>query len=284
MALLRSLKPMFLVLVLAALTSCSFVSLAYRNLDWILMSRIDDFFDLSSSQEKYLEPKIKDFTTRLKKRDLPQVFESLEALTKQLTGSQANKDLKLNEFVDELNQLKVRLIRENIAVVSTFLGTLSPKQIVYFKEQLAEANDKTAKLAEASPKNFKGLQEERFDKRLDQYEDWVGDLSKSQRSLIFDHDRGQSYFKSYLQFRKGMQLKFINILDKYQNDPVRRQARLQRFLLSPKSFASASEKEFIIVREARWQQRLDEFSASLTTQQRRHLASKISNLVRQLQG
>lgn len=278
----RSLLRCFSLVLLLSLTACSFVSIAYRNLDWLAMNRIDEYFDLTDSQEAFLEPRVKKVIQELKKDELPQLYLKIRQLVGQLKSSKPIADLGVNDLVEKVKTLAITVVSENSQDVTTFLTSLSKEQIEYFKEKLGEANDKTAKLATADPKEYREKLNDMKVERFERYEDWLGSISSEQKAIVFDAQRDQDYYKRYLSFRKDMQSKFIGLLVKLKHDPKRLESRLKRFFNNQASFANAAGKKFLDERSANWQKRMSLLKDSLTQKQRVYFAEKLDGLVTQL--
>ena len=61
-----------LLLLCPLLISCSAFHLTYSTADWILLWKLDGYFDLSASQEEYLDHQIEKFHVWHRRQGLPQ--------------------------------------------------------------------------------------------------------------------------------------------------------------------------------------------------------------------
>ncbi|HBX55541.1 MAG TPA: hypothetical protein DEH10_09155, partial [Pseudomonas sp.] len=73
------LKGLLLVLVASLLLSaCSRIGLAYRNLDWLVPWRLNDYLNLNSEQQAWLKPRIQSHLTWHCSRELPLTLDWLQ--------------------------------------------------------------------------------------------------------------------------------------------------------------------------------------------------------------
>ncbi|MDA2912048.1 DUF6279 family lipoprotein, partial [Nitrospiraceae bacterium AH_259_D15_M11_P09] len=64
-------QRLLLWLACSLLTGCSTLSLAYNFADWILLWKIDGYFDISAEQERFLEERLTELHTWHRIETLP---------------------------------------------------------------------------------------------------------------------------------------------------------------------------------------------------------------------
>ena len=61
----------FLFLIILLLSSCSKTQIAYKFSDWFLLKRVDHYFQITPSQEDFLEEKLEHLLLWHRTRELP---------------------------------------------------------------------------------------------------------------------------------------------------------------------------------------------------------------------
>jgi len=168
-----------LIYLLFASSSCSSFKLAYNWTDVYLDIKIDAYFDVTSTQQDFLDIKLKSLHTWHRKSELPKYIVFLQETQQRLQDGAQKEDLAW--FFDQIKLLNAHIGNRMASDTAEFLSLLSAKQVEYLKEKLAEENKERLKRAKRSEK-------ERFqdsiEKIIEGTEEWLGALSDDQKRPI----------------------------------------------------------------------------------------------------
>lgn len=172
--------PLLLLLVVTVLlTACSRVGLAYRNLDWLIPWKLDDYLPLNAEQSAWLKPRLQQHLAWHCSVELPRYLEWLagnQALLDQPDEAQLNA--QLDAFADAVQRLAVQLT----PTATDLLRSLSPYQV----EQLfAALEQQNAKLHEEYVAPSREQQIARRAQRMEErLQPWFGSLKQDQRDSV----------------------------------------------------------------------------------------------------
>ncbi|MDK9736345.1 DNA polymerase III subunit alpha [Vibrio sp. D404a] len=171
----------YLTVILAslALFGCA-TKFAYNNIDWFIISYIDDLVPLSSAQESELENRLEVLQQWHKKTQLPLYIQQIndfqqqqrQTITAEFIEQQSN-DIRthirsiVTEFSPDIYALSLQLSPKQD---QTFLKNFKAKQQEYYDERLS-LEDKEAR----------EFYSERVKKRVER---WLGDITPQQDAII----------------------------------------------------------------------------------------------------
>lgn len=175
-------KFAILFLVLFSLQACteSLRKFAYNNLlVQLVMSRVDNVFNLNDKQESFLKKRLKIHHSWHRKTQLKLYTKDLNAFKARLERGLQKNDL--NWLSRRVRRHAKVVYRRLIPDSSKFLVSLSPDQVKHMNEAWAERNEEiAAKLRR--PKSVRHA--ETLEKIIDNIEDFTGDLSAAQKQMI----------------------------------------------------------------------------------------------------
>ncbi|WP_261883488.1 DUF6279 family lipoprotein [Vibrio pelagius] len=171
----------YLAVILASLATfgCA-TKFAYNNIDWFIISYIEDLVPLSSAQESELESRLQDLQQWHKSTQLPLYIQQLNNIQQQKRQSitadfiqQQGNEIRthirtiVTEFSPDLYALSLQLSPEQD---QEFLKNFKAKQQEYYDERLS-LDDKEAR----------EFYSERLRKRMER---WLGDINSEQDTII----------------------------------------------------------------------------------------------------
>jgi hypothetical protein len=190
MTLLRwpALKTLLLLLCLSLLiTACSRLGLAYRNLDWLVPWRLNNYLNLDRQQQAWLKPRLQ---THLKWHcsvELPRYVAWLQTTKTILDQPQPDS----NQLVAQLMQLDVelkRITREVTPTAIKLLKGLSEEQVNELYAALDEDNLEDRQDFLDPPVNVQI--NERRERMQERMRPWLGRLNSTQLSHIAEWANG----------------------------------------------------------------------------------------------
>lgn len=175
---IRNLSLGALVAGLIGLTGCgsSFMGVALQSMT---VSKVDDYFDLDTTQKEQLKKDVESDMKNLKQDVFPQVAKSLRELDVLFSQDAVQTSMVAKIFSDSEAYIKQAATKFEATAVK-MSATLSEKQFQHFAEELRdkieESEDDTKTAAGALKQSMK-----RYTKSL---EFWVGNLNRDQRAQL----------------------------------------------------------------------------------------------------
>ena len=147
------------------LSACFVNNLIYRHIDWIILFQLDKYFDLESSQEKFVEIAVKDTVSWFKRDRMADVIELLgielaAAKARRLDADSTDKWFKI---LDENRRL---IIARTLPTMVQVGMTLSIDQIDHFAKLIDRGNRNLKLAAEAELKDFPSIRFVRTRERI----------------------------------------------------------------------------------------------------------------------
>ena len=187
-----------LVMMMLSITSCS-TKLAYNNLDWLASWYVDDYVNLTDSQEDEFDTKLDAFLVWHRNIELQNYILQIKAIQ-----ADFNKGVTLSDIESYVTSVKtfldVALTKAEPEVVA-LAYSLSDQQAGSFLVEFEQQNlDKIERFEQES-------KERRTEKRLEKFEEqlssFIGRLNAQQKKLLNDgNNQLLSSFQERIQFRR----------------------------------------------------------------------------------
>lgn len=206
------LKSLSLLLSFGLLVSaCSQTSLAYRNLDWVIPWRVNQYLDLDSQQKAWLKPRLQAHLDWHCSAELPRYVDWLQR-TQNLLQEPVPDAGQLETQMVEAEQAFHRIVQQTNPTAVSLLGALRPEQVerLYARMEKGSLEDRQEFL-EPPLETQISERAERLEKRL---RPWFGQLNDAQRTRIAEwasERRDQN--RQWLENRARWQNEFRAVLD-----------------------------------------------------------------------
>jgi len=169
----------WILLFVGFLSGCSYTSILYNNAPWFLREKVDDYFSITSAQERQLDRDIEMIFKWHRYQELPEYANLISMFNRQFVDGLTREELIL--FFDRVAAARIRLAEVSLHSASKFLATINSEQLDHFdsefQQQLAEDREKTQLPIEQQ-------NQENFSKLLDNLEDWFGDFNAEQQLVL----------------------------------------------------------------------------------------------------
>ncbi len=177
------LRLLLILLLSVFLAGCSRVKFAYHQLDWLIPLYIDDYIELSESQDSYLETEVNNLlrwhcTSQLK--PYAALLRSSNKDFQQGTMDAEKLGSTLNQIEDYWKEIK----RQASPAIARLLLTSEPAQLDEFFNLLQEKNHEW--LAEFQSQTSQELREHYQARMTDELERWFGPLTTAQQQEVTD--------------------------------------------------------------------------------------------------
>ena len=220
----------FLVLMLSVLlvSGCSLGMLSYRNADWLLAYKIDDWVDLTAEQKVWIRPRLTQLQVWHRSHELGHVQRLLR--DSHLLAAGAPKEDEIQAIYTASVLTLNRTLEQLLPDALLLLSRLEPAQIAYLERKLAKDNQKLAKDIVLTPDARRSL---RAKKAVKQFEGWFGRLSTAQEAdFIKRVDALPLLDEMHLDNRQRWQHELLELL-KSKPDSRVFSAELRSLMLDP---------------------------------------------------
>lgn len=272
-------RSLGLLLVLLALAACSRLELAYRNLDWLIEWKLDDYLSLDQAQSDWLDARLDAHLAWHCRHELPRYLDWLDQQRPLLAGSPAAEQLE-----GPLAETRA-LLQPSLARVAPdaarLLAGLDRAQVDELEVNLA------AERRRLHERYLGGSREERLEARMERaearLEAWLGPLHPQQRAYLrFWATRQEANVRPWLDFRERWQARLLAELR--QSPQAERAARLEPLLREPERYWGADYRLAVEYTQQILAELLSELWASATQEQRSHFAGRLDALRATLGG
>jgi len=263
-----------LSLILLLVSSCSKTQIAYKFSDWFLLERVDHYFQITPSQEEYLEERLEHLLSWHRTHEMPEIISTLTEFHERYRDGLDMADL--DWLSDDHRSYFKRFFRKAVPDFSQFLATLDDSQIRHFKTQLKKKNDFLIKQANMTDEELKANTREWFVELL---EDWFGDLNREQKTSIHGWLTGErKWVLAKLENRRKFQKDMVALLKEHQTEKEI-EAQLTVWIEKPESRWTPEFKNQIDKKMALWKELLFKVDAIITPVQRNHALEKIQEYI-----
>lgn len=206
------LKSLCLLLSLGLLVSaCSKAGLAYRNLDWVISWRVNQYLDLDSQQKTWFKPKLQEHLTWHCSTELPRYVDWLQR-TEQLVQAPEPDARQMEAQMIEAEQAFNAIVQQTNPTTVALLAGLRPEQVERLYARMEKDNrEDRQKFLEPPLETQISERAERLEKRL---KPWFGSLNETQRARVAQwasERRDQN--RLWLENRARWQGEFRRVLD-----------------------------------------------------------------------
>ncbi len=266
--------PFLAALFLAA---CSVSRLAYNNATPLLIWKIDDYVDISGSQREWVRNRLHEAFAWHRSAELPEYRRFVEWAIARTTGTIRVEDAR--EAWRRLRAYYDRTVDRVLPDAAEFILQLDAGQVAHLEERFGRDNRRFIRENRGSPEE----RQARATKRLvDQFEDWVGRLERSQRNLIAERVRTfPDLGELRLADRRARQAAFVRLVR--EKPPRERMVEgLRELLVETQSWRDPAYARKLREREEAVFALVSDLSATMTGRQREHLHRKMRGYSRDI--
>jgi hypothetical protein len=277
----------YVLLAVAALlvAACSFTrlaymnaALAYENATPVLAWMAGDYVDMSGGQKDWVRERLQRAMAWHRAQELPEYRRFLEDMLARADGTITADDAR---FVHHSVRAYYHRALDHIAPdIADFVLQLDEEQVARLERRFEKDNRKFV------TESLKDTPEERrrraARKYLEHIEEWVGDLSESQRELVFSRVAELGEFpEDQLADRRYRQAEIVALA---RARPPREKAieELRRLLVRTESWRRAEYREKVRLRDERLFEMFGELGATLTPEQRAALRARVRGFMHEV--
>lgn len=208
-------RMLFLFALVALATACSSVRFTYNNGDTMLYWWLNNYLDLDGQQSGFVKQDIDQLFQWHRQTQLRDYAGLLSKWQRQLSGNPTQEDLLAN-----YRDIRVRtelLALKAVPELADLARSVKPEQLAQLEKKFASNNEKFRK--KFMQGNRDKQQQARFERSMDQLEQWFGDFSREQETILRKvSDARPLDNEAWLQERQMRQQKIIALVRKVQHE------------------------------------------------------------------
>jgi hypothetical protein len=171
-------RPIILAGLLLAVAGCV-LPFAYRHADWLVLWKLDQYFDLSRAQKNSLAEQLKAHLARHQKDALPGYIAFLSQIRDRCRGKITREDVEWVFATYE--RLRADLFEGFVQDGAVFLASVDEEQVRHLEQRFQKDNEATEHLLREPAAERLA---ERAESTMDLLHDWLGPLSAEQTQRI----------------------------------------------------------------------------------------------------
>jgi Family of unknown function (DUF6279) len=271
-------KSLFILLAFALfICGCSTVNLFYRNADWYLQHKINNYTSFNVQQKKIIEQKISSYMDWHRKKALPEYIIFLQNLNGAAQYDGRLSDGEIAQLREQFLDLYKMTLVPAIRPAAEILSSLDNGQILELKKNLSEENQKQ------THEQLDVSRDEYLDKRADRtinFLEWLaGNLSKGQEQKVREMSRQLPFVSDiYIRQREANQSRLISLLNAHAGTEEI-SAFLSLWILKPEATRSPQQQHAIESFKLASDEMIAGIHGMLTVQQKDHIHKTISSYI-----
>lgn len=260
---------------LILLAGCSSVKMGYTYAPALLQYQLDSYLDLNEEQEALLRQELDAFQAWHRQDALPQYAKTLRQWATKLEQPHTFTVPELLQKQAQFEKALMDIAQRAAYRLAPLVLTLKPEQREQLREQFDESNQD---YAQENLTNKARARRERLERYTERYEQWLGDLTRTQQQTLRRWlDQQPSRAGLWGQERMARQRALLEILTQASGQPSAEQAAR-----SLHDYFQSLSRYRVVDLQAQREQRLTSLAQltadllnSMTNQQRQHLKATL---------
>jgi hypothetical protein len=212
------------LLAVALFSGCSAIRLGYNNGEMLVYWWLDSYVDINSEQRPWVKKRIDDLFAWHRRTQLTGYAELMSHIQKEVQNNATKPEILAT--IDELKRQAIVIIDHALPDLADLALSMQPDQIAALEKKFASVNKKYNK--EYLNGGVEERQKFRYEKVMEQTEQWFGEFSPAQEAAI-KHASDERPLNNELwrDERVGRQQDLIALLKKIQAERPSREATMQ---------------------------------------------------------
>ena len=266
-----------IALALCLLLNGCAVSFLYRHADWLMLHKLDQYFDLDAEQRQDVTGRIQAILTKHRLEALPQYEVFLVQIHQRVERGITSEDV--DWFYASLDRLRDDLFDRLVIDGGVFLASVSPTQTVALERAMQKDNEQAAKLASGAARD---RLKKRADNTVEVVKDWTGSVSRDQRNQIATWSyRLPDSQPMFFRYRRERQQELLNLLHRPRTPEIAAQklraALVQQDQTAPPWYLHALQEWRDGIKDL-----VPRIDGTLSSAQRRYALDRLQRLIVQV--
>ena len=262
------------VAVLLLLSACSRVNLAYQHLDTLIPWMLDDYLDMSASQQSRVKAQLREHQAWHCHTQLPVYLDGLERLQREAREPRVESQTLRAHYRNMQHAIGVIAERISPSAIE-LLGDLDARQLDYLRSTLEEKHQELHEefVEPPLPRQIR----DRAERMQERIEHWSGPLDAAQRQRILQwaHALGEQNHR-WLDNRRHWQALLIEALEQRQQADF--PTRLSSLIQQPQAFWTEPYRASLAHNEEATLGLISDLHAMASAAQRNRLDRRLQDL------
>ena len=268
-----------LVCLIAVLLGSCAPTFLYRHADRLILWKLDEYTDLTSTQKAWIRERLKDLLAQHRKDALPRYEAFLTQIKEK--GADGLDRQEVDWIFSTYEELRTDLFGRLVDDGGAVLSSLSDQQVRYLRNTFQRDHEKALRRLQESP-------ESRLSKRasvtLTWLKDWLGPLTTAQQLRILELSRElPDTAPAWVDNQRFRQQDMIKILDSTRDQRVLSRY-INHWLLSIESSRPPDYQHVLDQMHTSVKEMVLTIDRLITTQQRDHALTKLQQLIDEVHG
>lgn len=275
-------KSLFIILAFALLNcGCSTIDLVYRNADWYLQYKIQNYTSFNSLQKETIRKDVLNYMYWHRKYELPEYIIFLQNLNGVAQYDGSVKVEQITMLRAQLLSLYKQTMKPAVPPLAQLLSGLDSQQIQELGRTFSE------EIKKQREEVLVGTSEENLDRRAEKILDFMkwlaGNLSDEQQQKIREMNRRLPFANPiYIQNREANQNKLIALLNN-RAGTEKVTAFLSTWILNPEMTRTSQQQSVIQSFETSTDEMVAQIHGVLTARQKDHIHEMTSSYIKDMQ-
>ena len=253
-------------------------ALAYSNMASAIAWTVDDYVDMTDTQEAWVKERATRVMDWHRAEELPRARKVLEGMLAKTSGAFSAEDLAALQA--EVRAFYLRAMGQLVPDMAEFLATTDVEQLARIEKKIAQDNKDFVK------ESVRGTPEERRKRRMQRFvghlEAWTGTLDDAQREIVVAAFRDAPDFTQEMLGERRYRQSEVLALVRARTPRAEMEAQLKRLFVNMEDWRRPEYRDAVRARDAKMQEAVAAISATLTPKQRASVRSRIEGLVRDI--
>lgn len=156
------------------LSGCSSFGFLFERLDWLTVWQLDRMFDLSEEQEAQVRPATVEIQRWLRQEGFPKIINELNQTLSLWESDQLEQAIERFEVSSRV--LAQEFIVVSLPLIIPLATSLTENNAEHYRQYCLDKQPRWFGYAESD--------ESKVDSRIERFEDWFGDLSDAQTTMV----------------------------------------------------------------------------------------------------
>jgi hypothetical protein len=273
-------RRLLVILASVLLSGCNTVNMAYRNADWYLENRIDEYATFNAQQQEIIHQEVGKYIRLHREKLLPAYIEFLRDLNKTAQSDTPLTVADSRHIRTSFRELYRATMQPMVAPAARILASIDDKQILELEKYFAKENEERGK--EMLGTSHEEYLEKRGKRTLSFLHWLVGSLSPEQEQKILAISRSlPTTGDIYLQQQEIYQHRLIAMLQKHASE-TSIAAFLNAWLFHPDAVLSVEQQKAMQASVHAWDNMIVQVHRLMTPQQKEHFNDLVTNYIQEM--
>lgn len=273
-------RILFIILATILLSGCNTVKMAYRNADWYLEGRINEYAAFNAQQQEVIHQEVGKYIRLHREKLLPAYIEFLQNLNKTAQPGKPVTVIDVRRIRTNFRDLYRATVQPMVAPAARILTSMDDEQILELEKHFSKVDEERRK--EMYGTSLDEYRERRGKSTLSFLHWLAGGLSPEQTREILELSRRlPTTGDIYLQQQETHQHRLIAMLKNHASEPGVA-TFLNSWLFNPNAVLSIEQQKAMQASAHDWDNMIVQVHGLMTPQQKEHFNDLVTTYIQEM--